>query len=369
MPPVEIPFAQFDQRYQVMESLFCSGHTQLADGTFFSVGGTRLIIDSLNTPEVADDWMYVRGLSYGTRFDGTTWVRTGARTSVPNPGTGDTSRWYVQATTLADGRVLALSGYEMPMFGPINGPMQLGPRAISAEIYDPIAKTFTPMTDTTNTPLSVFNPDYSHPFVLPYAGIGVDGYVLGESSAPTYFSVANKAWFTNMKPRPGNILQPDGTSPMTPNNGASSVLMPIRVANGEWGYLNGAALVAGGSHNTDNEHSIDRFDPVQDKWLPRIDMEVRRHHPSTVVMPDGKILVIAGHDDTATSGDRIRRAIHVDPAQQFRVTEGTSVMGEVRGYHTFTVLLPDGRVLVGAPRVRTRPTTRSRTSATTTRRT
>jgi hypothetical protein len=347
--PVEIPYQVFDQRYTVAESLFCSGHTQLADGTFFTVGGTRYILDGgTNLASTADDWIYVRGLAYGTRFDGATWTSTPARLSVPNPS-GDPSRWYPQATKLPDGRVLVLNGYEMPMYGPDGGQLLLGPRAISAEIYDPVARTFTPFTDSAHTPVSTFNPDYSHPFILPYVG-PVDGYVLGESSAPSYFLIDQGAWYTHMAARPGNVLQPDGLSPMTPNNGASSVMLPIRLANSEWGYFNGAALVAGGSHNTPNEHSIDRFDPITNSWLARIDMEVRRHHPSTVLLPDGKVLVIAGHDDTATSGDRIRRAIHLDPATGFSITEGTAVMGEVRGYHTFTVLLPDGRVLVGGGR-------------------
>ena len=83
---------------------------------------------------------------------------------------------------------------------------------------------------------------------------------------------------------------------------------------------------------------------------PRIDMEVRRHHPSTVLLPDGRVLVIAGHDDSLVSGVRIRKATYVDPALGFAVSEGQNVMAETRGYHTITLLLPDGRVLVGGGR-------------------
>jgi hypothetical protein len=90
---------------------------------------------------------------------------------------------------------------------------------------------------------------------------------------------------------------------------------------------------------------------IANAWrTPRLDMEVRRHHPTTVLLPDGRILVIAGHDDSGTSGTRIRRATYVDPAQGFKLTEGTAAMDETRGYHTVAMLLPDGRVLVGGGR-------------------
>src|SRR5207237_1229339 len=36
------------------------------------------------------------------------------------------------------------------------------------------------------------------------------------------------------------------------------------------------------------------------------------------------------------------------PRNNFALTRGTDFMPEVRGYHTVTVLLPDGRVLIGS---------------------
>jgi hypothetical protein len=181
----------------------------------------------------------------------------------------------------------------------------------------------------------------------------VDALVMGESSAPVLFGTDLPGhWFTRLVPRPGTTLFGDGTARIVaPNYGASTAMLPIRVQNGQWGYFNGAVLVAGGAYATPNEHSIDVYDPITNAWrLPRLDMEVRRHHPSTVLLPDGRILVIAGHDDSGLSGPRIRRATYVDPAQGFLVTEGTSTMAETRGYHTTTMLLPDGRVLVGGGR-------------------
>lgn len=343
-PPVEVSFQVFEDRYVVADLLFCSGHTQLADGSFFSVGGTRWILDQQT------QFHYLMGLGYGTRFDGAAWTRPAGRMTIPGPG-GDAIRWYPQATRLPDGKVLVTSGYDMPLYGPEGGPDVPGTRNVSAELYDPATGTFSALTNAAQTPVAIFNPDYSHLFVLPYPGV-VDAYALGESSAPVLFGTALPGtWSVRLVPRPGTTLFGDGTARIvSPNYGASSAMLPIRVQNGQWGYFNGAALVAGGAYNTANEHSIDVYDPIANAWGARRDMEVRRHHPSTVVLPDGRILVIAGHDDSLTSGVRIRKATYVDPALGFQITEGQNAMDETRGYHTVTLLLPDGRVLIGGGR-------------------
>lgn len=343
-PPVEVPFAVFEGRYYVADILFCGGHTQLADGSFFSVGGTRYIVD------MQTQYHYIEGLGYGTRFDGAAWTRPAGRMTIPGP-TGEAIRWYPQATRLPDGKVLVTSGYDMPLYGPDGGPDVAGTRNVSAELYDPATATYAPLTNAAQTPQAIFNSDYTHVFVLPYPSI-VDAYALGESSAPVLFGTELPGtWMVRLVPRPGTTLFGDGTARIvSPNYGASSVMLPIRVQNGQWGYFNGAALVAGGAYGTDNEHSVDVYDPIADAWGARLDMEVRRHHPSTVLLPDGRVLVIAGHDDSLASGTRIRKATYVDPALGFRVSEGQTAMDETRGYHTVSLLLPDGRVLVGGGR-------------------
>lgn len=354
--PVEAYFTSIPP-YVVTDLLFCAGHTQLADGSFFSVGGTRDYNDVAQPPGTD----YLVGLDYGTVLDGT-WQRTAARMTISGPT--NATRWYPQATRLADGRILITGGWDMPLYTPPGiGPLE-GTRNVSAEIYDPktgpAAGTFTPLTTSATTPLAIFNRDYTHAFVLPTGAD--DGFVLGESSAPVMFSLARPGvWSTRIVPRPGTILAPDGTSPMTPNDGASSAMLPIRLQDGQWGYRNGAVLVAGGAHWTQSERSIDVYDPIEDRWCvsgtgtgacttPRLDMAGRRHHPSTVVLPDGRMLVIAGHDDADPGSTLIRKALLVDPATGFQLTEGQAAMGEIRGYHTVTLLLPDGRVLVGGGR-------------------
>jgi hypothetical protein len=146
--------------------------------------------------------------------------------------------------------------------------------------------------------------------------------------------------------RPGTPLDPQ----ITPNDGASTAMLPLRLQNGEWGYWNGAIAQAGGQHWLPMEHHVDVYDLIAEQWSRSIDIETKRHHPSTVLLPDGRLLVIAGHDDSMPGNPEVGRALYVDPKMGFSLKGGYAMMGEVRGYHTVTLLLPDGRVLVGGGR-------------------
>jgi galactose oxidase len=63
-------------------------------------------------------------------------------------------------------------------------------------------------------------------------------------------------------------------------------------------------------------------------------------------LPDGRVLIIAGHSDDPN----VRRAEYVDPRLGFSVGLGAADGGEVRGYHSVSLLLPDGRVVVAGGR-------------------
>ena len=62
-------------------------------------------------------------------------------------------RWYPEATKLEDGRVLILSGWEMPLYGPApNGPWTVGASHVTAEIYDPATGAYEPLTGASRRP-------------------------------------------------------------------------------------------------------------------------------------------------------------------------------------------------------------------------
>lgn len=120
------------------------------------------------------------------------------------------------------------------------------------------------------------------------------------------------------------------------------VLRDARV--GSTRTLIGRLEVAGGRHESAQEHSADIYDPYANSWWPTIDFEQSRHHPSTVLLPDGRVLILAGHADTEASTGF---AQYLDPANGMALTNGTATYPETRGYHHVTALLPDGRVLLG----------------------
>ena len=311
------------------DDLFCSGQTLTADGDYFSVGGTRALYH-LSSGETD-----VIGIPYATRFDGTDWTRlTAEMTSIGS--SGQTGRWYPSVMRLHDGRLLVMSGYDVVLPVPALN--------ISVELYDPGADAWTELSPHGASPFEIFNPDYTHPMLLPEPVGAYDVVMFGQDGLPVLFDVdATPHWFLSSQERPESGL-PDAT----PNVGASTVMLPIRVADGEWGYSNGSVLLAGGTHLSTHQESIDVYDTVQDAWLPRRSMGVPRHHPSTTILPDGRILVVAGH--SLAGEPELRQATYVDPAEGFTVSLGEAVSGEVRGYHTTALLLPDGRVLVGGGR-------------------
>jgi hypothetical protein len=75
-----------------------------------------------------------------------------------------------------------------------------------------------------------------------------------------------------------------------------------------------------------------------------------RHHASTVLLPDGRVLVLAGHDDV-NPVKQTGYAEYIDPKNNFSLSQGAAQMPETRGYHSVSLLLPDGRVLLGGGNV------------------
>jgi hypothetical protein len=95
---------------------------------------------------------------------------------------------------------------------------------------------------------------------------------------------------------------------------------------------------------------IDVYDPSRNAWRPATRMHGLRHDPATVLLPDGRVLVLAGHDDMSFV-KLTGYAEYVDPRNNFSVTQGTANMPETRAYHAVAVLLPDGRVVLGGGNV------------------
>jgi hypothetical protein len=307
------------------DDLFCSGVTLTADGRVMIAGGTR------TTKDMTSGAKTIGGLPYSVMFDGTSLTRVPGQFAAIGP-LGDAARWYPTLTRLPNGVILVTSGYEQ--VSPYPTPTG------TIETYDPVTGARTVVT--TSAPPPIVNRDYTHVFVLPYTTAQNDILMFGEQSTPVETSSSNLGALTVIpQGRPG--YNGVGT-----NWGTSSTMLPILTTNGAWGYDNGSVLLASGNMGSVFEHNAAIFDPVAGKWLGSIDLVVPRHHPDAVDLPDGRILLINGHD---MGGDtRVQQAEYVDPSNHFAISLGSANEGLVRGYHSVALLLPDGRVLVGGGR-------------------
>jgi len=96
-------------------------------------------------------------------------------------------------------------------------------------------------------------------------------------------------------------------------------MLPIRLPEDGWGYTNGSIMTVGGAHFTPMEGNVDIFDTGLNEWLPSVPLGGLRHHSSTVILPDGRILILAGHDDVAAQSEA-GFAQYLDPKNNFSLT-------------------------------------------------
>lgn len=338
-----------------LKSLVCGGHSLMEDGTLFFGSGVDVAIDlTLYNNGQLDESLIVEGLTESVSYNpfDQSWIQNPDTLGI-GPLLNRPARWYSTVTRLADSRMLLTGGYETvaPQYSYNN----------SVEVFDPTANAWSMVSDLNDTPPGIENPDYTHVFQYPgtYSstdpgtGITIDfdlALMIGGSGEPLYLMMdgPNKFWYQTGKYRPGAKEFIDAKAPakVFPNHGSSSALLPLRLPGDDWGYSNGSVLVVGGVHMTEMEGNVDVFDPGLNEWLPSVSMGGLRHHASTVILPDGRILILAGHDDMSTV-KATGLAQYVDPKNNFALTQGLAVMPETRGYHTVSVLLPDGRVLLG----------------------
>lgn len=351
--PVDISQMTFTDsagvQWFVDETLFCSGHTLTADGSIFVAGGT-LLYSGFN-PGTGVRTNILLGMPNSTlySFPSRTWSRVPGN-MLGIGGSNLALRWYGTVTRLADSRMLLTSGLDLAVIqvqvpglpDPIQFP---GTPNRSVEIYSP-SSGYSLVSQHADTPPEVWNPDYTHAFQVPYPTNPNYVLMFGQAGVPVYHAPdapSGSQWFAlRTVPR-------KGATSATPNHGASSVLLPMRVNNGEWGYANGSVLQAGGDHETPPEQDIDIFELGSNNWLQSVPMGVRRHHPSTVLLPDGHVLIVAGHDDK-TQSPLVENAQYFDPRPPAALDTSDTAMGEPRGYHSVALLLPDGRVFVAGGR-------------------
>ena len=307
--------------------------------------------------QITVNWVYGMPNTTLYSYPQNTWFRL-QPDMIGTGATGSNRRWYGTVTRLADERMLITSGFELADIQlRVPGlPVSHHGTSInrSVEVWTPAAPPAASSRDLVSThlqtPEEVWNPDYTHAFQVPYGPPIVPSntvLMFGAAGVPVYLladAPPGTGWITlSNQRRPGTV------SADAPNHGTASVLLPMRANNFEWNYANGSVLQAGGGRESQMERSIDFFEISTGAWGQGIDLGIRRRYPATVLLPDGKVMVVSGYDATGQN-PLLLNAHYLDPRPPASFATGVAASGEVRGYHNVALLLPDGRVLIAGGR-------------------
>ncbi|MFA5908367.1 MAG: LamG-like jellyroll fold domain-containing protein [Vicinamibacterales bacterium] len=277
---------------QTSTDLFCAGHAMLADGRLLMMGGdTRTVGLGVNDVNVfnpaTSTWSTAPGMAY--------------------------RRWYPTATTLSDGRVFVLSGYD-----DCYSPSCIVGRP---EIFDPATMGWTSMPTA-----DYVIPTYPFLFGLP------DGRIISagsyEGTVDTRVLDLSTGTWTVMDPNPIDA----GSAVMY----ASGKIMKA----GKWANSDAPFVAAHG-----NTYVLDT-NQASPSWRSTAAMNFPRAYNMLTLLPDGTTLATGGSrsTDPASAAQAVFEAEVWSPLAETWTPLARSQ--KPRLYHGTSMLLPDGRVLV-----------------------
>lgn len=303
--------------------LFCCHHVTLEDGRVLTVGGSDA---------VDDDGIYVDhwGINAICIYDqskplAARWEKIGEM---------DTVRWYPTLVTLPDGSLAVFSG------------ISRSPTHIST--VELLKEPFKGPGYSTQTLAGSEKSFPSYPGMLLAKG----GKVFHCGTTWDYRGTGTNTpigTFSFTKTGPGTSAWHDeGTSPHVDNREEGTFVLLPPAQDGKILVLGGGFYTSHGPHSTGSDlKSAEILDtqssPV--RWRRIDDMDQPRVNPTAVLLPDGKVLVIGGHDSYKWSASLVasNQANIYDPV--FDEWKPVGTMGTLRIYHSSALLLPDGRVL------------------------
>ncbi len=280
----------------------CMNGTLLADGAVLMLGG--------QSP--SDPGAFTNAVSWVKRFSPLNfWIQQ----SNMLLGAG---RWYPGLARLADGRLLVMGGGTAPS----------AQRTDTCEIYSLATQSFS-FTDTMNSPL-----EYP-PCALLYTGKVLRTW----GTSPELYDPSTGQW------------GPTGAFNF-PNRG-----FPGHSDHSLIVLADGRALAVGVSRvNQPNARMVEIYDPATGAWSLGTNPSLVRMQAEVVHLPDGRIFVGAGDQETTAGPEPnvlgiVERCDLFDPATSAwrRIAD----MLAFREYHAVTLLVPDGRVVTtGGTRIK-----------------
>ncbi len=279
-----------------VRDIFCSDQTVLANGDIVVAGGHDCTSST-----------YI-GTNIANLFD----PSTDKWTFLPNMSD---RRWYPNALTLPDGRVLVTAGSAQNTldYDPI------------PEVYDPVANTWTKLTGANQV-----IPNYPFMFVLPNGNVLAAGS--DEAKMASYvLNVATQTWSV--------------VDPTVLDAGSAVQYLPGKIMKTGSSYLSAPADNGGGTPSAATTYVIDVNQPSP-AWQQTASMANPRTHLNLTILPDDTVLATGGSTDIGgvNPAHAVYQAELWSPATQ--TWEPMASEQVPRLYHSTALLLPDGRVAV-----------------------
>ncbi len=276
--------------------VFCCGHAFLPDGRLLAAGGTAR-------------YDPFEGLRDALAFD----PATGTWTRLADMAGG---RWYPALLTLADGRVLAVSGLGA------DGALNEVP-----EVYGP-QPGWTPLPPARPWPM------YAHLTLLGDGRVFYSGAQYGGTN-----DVHPAVW----DPHTGASTPVPGLTAAHQRNQATTVILPPAQAQ--------RVMVAGGGGHREHHHGVGGVADVAVVDLSAAAPHYRlaaplhqaRMHHNAVLLPDRTVLVAGGAEVEESAAHAARHAEIYDPAADAWTIGAAARVPRL--YHSVALLTPDAKVV------------------------
>jgi hypothetical protein len=285
--------------------LFCAGHTFLADGRLLIAGGTA------DFPVIWPGTILFSGSREAYLFD----PATESYEALPAMHAG---RWYPTLVTLGTGRVYTIAGIDET-----TSQMNVEP-----ELFAPGGPSWIerPATDPWPMYPALFLTRHGRLF---YSGGNVFPDVFGITLPPPGF----------LRPRTGVLTPVTGLTEPAARDQSASVLLPP-AQDQRVMIMGGGSLPTGESLANVDIIDTDAHSPA---YTPGPPMLHARMHVNAVLLPDRTVFATGGA--AGREMDPVFESEIYDPATNTWTAAASSRIA--RMYHSFALLLPDGRVLVG----------------------
>lgn len=335
--------------------LYCSGHASLPDGSILFMGGAKYT----NLGEEDQDEF---GLNYARVFDG----KKIARVAQTNPGGPippiDSSwdwyetgmMWYPSITRLPEGKYLINGGYAkwVDVLNPnkaqyLNKSVTIFDSSKFKEGQNPWQIWVNDAHAPYQVGIDVF--DYPHSWLLPKP-VKIDGY---DRHVVIYGGIADDSFMPGLAFLSLDEAVPEEKRFATPlegrrpDGGKLNETTAFMTAEGH------IVIVGGGNNGLKEGQRIDKFNPYTMTW-DSLDTGITRHKSASTLLPDGTTLIVNGEEfykPDLNIGDLKKPMIYASNQNKVVVLAPWTSDDEIRGYHNISLLLKDGRVLIGGGRI------------------